>query len=245
MEQEGFYHLLDLLESGDVQDPARFFDQMRRTFGLANLLYLDAVLSPSGLRVHRLHHTFPAGCERLYRQRGHHRIDPVLRRALTGVRPVDWAEMRALHPESEPLYRDAEAIGIVPQGLAFPLPSRGSRCTMLAVNAALDDGEWAEYRRAHLRDFQTLAGLFHAGIRDADQQPARTDARLTARESEALGWVAAGKSYWETAQILGISERTVRFFMTNVRRKLDVASNSQAVAQAAWHGLIPDHIYQR
>ncbi|NUS68745.1 MAG: LuxR family transcriptional regulator, partial [Ensifer adhaerens] len=41
------------------------------------------------------------------------------------------------------------------------------------------------------------------------------------------------------ATILGISERTVRFFMTNARRKLNVVSNTQAVAQAVRHALIP------
>jgi DNA-binding NarL/FixJ family response regulator len=40
---------------------------------------------------------------------------------------------------------------------------------------------------------------------------------LTRREGECLGWCAEGKSYWETAVILGISERTVSFHMEAVR----------------------------
>ena len=39
--------------------------------------------------------------------------------------------------------------------------------------------------------------------------------------------------------ILGITERTVRYFMANARRKLNVVSNTQAVAEAAWRGLLP------
>ena len=55
---------------------------------------------------------------------------------------------------------------------------------------------------------------------------------LTRREGECLGWCAEGKSYWETAVILGISERTVSFHMEAVRGKLNAGSNAHAVAIA-------------
>ena len=62
--------------------------------------------------------------------------------------------------------------------------------------------------------------------------PSPEAATLTRRELECLGWCAGGKSYWETAVILGISERTVSFHMEAVRAKLDAASNAHAVAMA-------------
>ena len=61
---------------------------------------------------------------------------------------------------------------------------------------------------------------------------------LTRRELECLGWCADGKSYWETAVILGISERTVSFHMEAVRGKLNAASNAHAVAMAIRAGLL-------
>ena len=61
---------------------------------------------------------------------------------------------------------------------------------------------------------------------------------LTRREGECLGWCAEGKSYWETAVILGIAERTVSFHMEAVRGKLDAGSNAHAVAIAARAGLL-------
>jgi LuxR family quorum-sensing system transcriptional regulator SinR len=106
----------------------------------------------------------------------------------------------------------------------------------------MSPAEWSEYRRCHLRDFQLAANLFHASMLEkaamVDAMDER-DTRLTSRETEVLTWSAAGKSYWEIATILGISERTVRFFMSNTRRKLNVVSNTQAVAQAVRHALIP------
>lgn len=64
---------------------------------------------------------------------------------------------------------------------------------------------------------------------------------LTAREHETLRWVALGKTTWETARILGISERTVVFHMHNVMRKLKVRNRLQAVAQAVARGLIDSY----
>jgi DNA-binding CsgD family transcriptional regulator len=61
---------------------------------------------------------------------------------------------------------------------------------------------------------------------------------LTRREGECLGWCAEGKSYWETAVILGIAERTVSFHMEAVRAKLTAASNAHAVAIAVRAGLL-------
>uniref|UniRef100_UPI0025DF53BB helix-turn-helix transcriptional regulator n=1 Tax=uncultured Phenylobacterium sp. TaxID=349273 RepID=UPI0025DF53BB len=55
--------------------------------------------------------------------------------------------------------------------------------------------------------------------------------RLTARERDALSWVAEGKSDWEIAVILGLSETTVRFHVDNARRKLGAVNRAQAVAR--------------
>ena len=85
---------------------------------------------------------------------------------------------------------------------------------------AADTGTATVRRPAPLRVVETLP-------------PEPTDLPpLTPRELECLGWCADGKSYWETAVILGISERTVSFHMEAVRGKLSAASNAHAVAMA-------------
>ena len=67
---------------------------------------------------------------------------------------------------------------------------------------------------------------------------------LTRREAECLGWCAEGKSYWETAVILGNSERTVSFHMEAVRTKLKATSNAHAVAMALRAGLLEPALQQ-
>jgi DNA-binding NarL/FixJ family response regulator len=61
---------------------------------------------------------------------------------------------------------------------------------------------------------------------------------LTGREREILIWVKEGKSTWDIASILGISENTVRFHLKNIFQKLNASSRTQAIAVALENGII-------
>ena len=62
--------------------------------------------------------------------------------------------------------------------------------------------------------------------------------RLSPRESASLHWSAIGKTSWETARILGISESTVNFHLSNACAKLGVRGRRAAVVMALRLGLI-------
>lgn len=72
-----------------------------------------------------------------------------------------------------------------------------------------------------------LANAPHAGF-----------APLTDRECTVLDWLKEGKTNGEIAAILGISERTVKFHVANIRTKLSASSRSHAVALAYCNNLI-------
>ncbi len=61
--------------------------------------------------------------------------------------------------------------------------------------------------------------------------------QLTTREMEVLHWIKEGKSTWESAQILGITERTIKYHLKNIFTKLDVNNRTQAVGRAIDQGL--------
>jgi DNA-binding CsgD family transcriptional regulator len=61
---------------------------------------------------------------------------------------------------------------------------------------------------------------------------------LSGREVQCLEWVSRGKTSWETATILGLSERTVNFHLLNACRKLNVYGRQAGVAQAMRLGLL-------
>jgi len=56
---------------------------------------------------------------------------------------------------------------------------------------------------------------------------------LSSREVECLQWLASGKTLFEAAIILGISERTLRYHISNARERLGVATTVQAIVAAA------------
>jgi DNA-binding NarL/FixJ family response regulator len=61
---------------------------------------------------------------------------------------------------------------------------------------------------------------------------------LREREVQTLTWAARGKTFWEIGEILGLSKRTVEFHLENARRKLGVATRTQALIKAATANLI-------
>lgn len=62
--------------------------------------------------------------------------------------------------------------------------------------------------------------------------------KLTGREKEVIQWTADGKTAWEIAKILQISERTVNFHANNAKSKFNVATKSQAAIEALRRGII-------
>jgi LuxR family quorum sensing-dependent transcriptional regulator len=61
---------------------------------------------------------------------------------------------------------------------------------------------------------------------------ARRSRRLSGIEAEVLRWAARGKTACETGQILGISERNVRWHIEEAQRKLMTADKTAAAASA-------------
>ena len=63
-----------------------------------------------------------------------------------------------------------------------------------------------------------------------------TPGRMTAREREILGLVAAGTSNKQIARVLRISPNTVKFHLTTLFGKLGVTTRAEAIAAAARSG---------
>jgi DNA-binding NarL/FixJ family response regulator len=75
----------------------------------------------------------------------------------------------------------------------------------------------------------------------APAAPATTTAcqsLLSDREAEVLDMLARGFSYAETAGLLAVSAHTIGSHVKNIYRKLNVNNRSEAVYEAAQHGLL-------
>lgn len=69
-------------------------------------------------------------------------------------------------------------------------------------------------------------------------KPAPAIKPLSERQASCLHWAAMGKTSWETARILGVSESTVNFHLCNACDKLGVRGRRAAVVMAMKLGLI-------
>jgi DNA-binding NarL/FixJ family response regulator len=71
-----------------------------------------------------------------------------------------------------------------------------------------------------------------------DQLPGVRDAGLTARELEILRALGRGNSNKAIAKLFWLAEQTVKFHLTNIYRKLNVGSRTEAVQWAYRNGLV-------
>jgi DNA-binding NarL/FixJ family response regulator len=111
-----------------------------------------------------------------------------------------------------------------------------------ASNAGIDA---AIAKTAHLASVGMLvrevaAGNVYHAFADVPVQPEDTGLGdvLTARELEILRLVAAGMSNSRIAAQLWVAEQTVKFHLSNIYRKLDVANRTEASHYAHVHGLL-------
>ena len=72
--------------------------------------------------------------------------------------------------------------------------------------------------------------------------PAADTAELTRRELEILQLVAEGHSNSQLAKMLWVTEQTVKFHLSNIYRKLDVANRTEASRWAQLHGLLSSQV---
>jgi len=86
-------------------------------------------------------------------------------------------------------------------------------------------------------DFEVLIEIVRRRLAH-EPRPEPAPFALTAREVEALTWVARGKSSADIATLMHVSERTVNFHVNNIIRKAGVVTRVQAAIRCVQLGLI-------
>jgi len=232
MQREAYVDVVDWLERQDKFDPSAFLTKVQVAYQLGPISYIDAAVNNGHLRTYGFHHSVRRDTERVKRLLHRHPGLDHLLKAFSALEPL----------RVPTLVQSSETAAPYRATLAYPLPTLPGRHSCLLANTDLPPAALKAWRLAHDRDILSLGTKLNArlarAVRVAIGPPSKT-LPLTRRECETLAWIAAGKSYWEAAVILGISERTIRYFMANARQKLDVVTNAQAVAEAVWRGLIP------
>jgi DNA-binding NarL/FixJ family response regulator len=87
--------------------------------------------------------------------------------------------------------------------------------------------------------------VFHAiGLPESSDEAVGKASGLTERELAILKAVARGLSNSAIGKELWVTEQTVKFHLTNIYRKLDLANRTEAARYAYEHGLVESPLYE-
>jgi DNA-binding CsgD family transcriptional regulator len=153
--------------------------------------------------------------------------------------PLDWAEVRRNDESVENIHAVAERYGVGRHGISIPIREPGFGDAMFSINFDCHDRHWNDVRSTLLNGVHLFAHYYHLRMKNVIAARSGTDQfDLSPREREVLQWAAEGKTAWETARLLGVSESAVNLYAGNAMHKLRAKTKTQAVAVAVRNGML-------
>jgi DNA-binding CsgD family transcriptional regulator len=180
---------------------------------------------------------YPTGWIEHYIQAKFSNCDPILHTPM-GQAPIYWSELFsfAKSPQEKRFIAEATAIGLG-QGISFSaISARQNMGSLVSVT-----GETITHNIRLVEMINCLTPhLHHAMLRVANLAPLSSSAmQLSNREHDIFHWMSRGKTNWEIATILEISERTVKFHVANIIRKLNANNRTHAIVLGLQHSQLP------
>lgn len=178
--------------------------------------------------------SFPAEWRERYLARGYDRVDPVVRATFQRALPFSWDEAcrAGVEPAQQRIFDEAREFGLW-RGLTVPVRESGGDVAVVSLAAGrersvpggIPGGDPVHLGALHLHE----ALLRRDGGRKDVRGP---DPDLSLDERECLLWAARGKSAWDVAGILDLSEDDVHRHGRSAMAKMGVATKAQALARA-------------
>lgn len=120
----------------------------------------------------------------------------------------------------------------------FPLHGPGQAAAALALGSARPQAQRRRLWNETVPIAYLLSTLFNARVRELSPEAAAMRPALSERERDCLRWAAHGKTSWEIARILCISESAVKKHLAGAAEKLKALTRTHAVAIALMLDLI-------
>ncbi len=180
---------------------------------------------------------FPQEWQRKYLEKNFSRFDPVITNAKRAPCMYNWV---ACPPHSGDMtgdvlefYENASEFGIK-SGFSVAIPTGFGHHAILTL--ASDHMKTSTINPTHTQLAIIATAMIYKSFSSNEALSKEID--LTPREATCLRWIAEGKSTQDVADLLGISYRSVRFYLDEAKRKLSTHSTVQAVALASRMHLI-------
>jgi LuxR family quorum-sensing system transcriptional regulator SolR len=163
-------------------------------------------------------------------------VDPTIAHALVSIKPVLWSD--EVFANAASLWEDARSHGLQ---IGWAQPVHDIKGTASLLTLARSHDAMSSLEVGHKApQLAWLAQAVHETLTNvlASKPDSPSAITLTAREINVLRWAGDGKTAAETADILGIAERTVTFHIDNAVRRLGAVNKTAGVLKAAMLRLI-------
>lgn len=206
-----------------------------KEIGIYNYSYVYLKQSPSESEEAIILGNYPEEWTKNYKKNRLHKKDPVIDISCTTSSPFFWKDRIPQQMESNEIFVISSHYGIH-QGFSIPFHEPGCACGSMHFAAEKDNSHFTKTINDHLYFVTVIGYIAHQKRPAITRQPIHN--ALTARETECLEWIAAGKTYAEVSMILEISERTVRFHTKNIMNKLNSVNIKQVITKAIKSNII-------
>ncbi|WP_323150549.1 autoinducer binding domain-containing protein [Pseudomonas glycinae] len=180
---------------------------------------------------------YPPSWSRQYEEKNHEEVDPVIAHCNRSMLPIVWTQ--EVFCKAPQLWEALQDQGLQHGWSQSFLNNDCGFCSILSLarpHCPITPMELYEHFGYMFYVTSHLSDLF---ARTLPTRPEQTrQPRLSAREIEVLKLCAVGKTAYECARILSLSERTINYHVHNVMEKLNVCNKISAVIAAAKAGII-------
>jgi LuxR family quorum-sensing system transcriptional regulator CciR len=215
--------------AGALADVSR--DLGFRYFALTH--HVDLRRSRAAIRIHN----YPDGWAEWFDEQALGATDPVHRASNMTSVGFTWSrlsEMIALTPKDRRILELARREGIG-DGFTVPAHVPGDAHGSCSFACATGDG----FCEQHLPLLQLVGAFaFEAARKMRRAQVSTGPIQLTDRQRECVIWAARGKSDWEIARILGVSEATVGEHLRHAYERYGVGKRTLVAVHALFDGTI-------
>ncbi|HBG47206.1 MAG TPA: hypothetical protein DDW94_09500 [Deltaproteobacteria bacterium] len=179
-------------------------------------------------------HNWPGEWAGMYTSEELYKDDPVFLFNYESSRPYTWAEAMRRYPEkpyADLMHKASEFR--LRYGISSGISSDGPKGSIFSFASDQD-----RFNPHHLKVLDIVTPHVHLALVRICGIQSRAEVDISVREKEVLGWMKEGKTNWEISVILSISERTVKFHVQNIERKLNAVNKAHAIAIALDSGLV-------
>ena len=224
-----------------VQDEYQLFEVVKSTASKLGFDYcaygMQSPLSIAEPKTIMLNN-YPQAWQQRYVEQQYVKVDPTVQHCMVSLKPLVWSSQYTHTQAEKDFWEEARSYGL---NVGWAQSSRDFIGTRGMLTLARSSDQLSEKeQKAQYTNMYWLTQTVHSSIAKIvnDVEFSQFNLYLTSREKEVLRWTAEGKTSAEIAQILGVSERTINFHLSNSMQKLNVNNKISAAIRAVMLGLL-------